>query len=103
MAITDLRVRWPTIAIQPGLAECEEDHTLRRVSCCKSLASLLNPKENIAMKKNPKNQANAPQKKEDPATKKDAELGEGELNKVTGGIRKSGGDPGNAGAPYLRY
>ena len=42
------------------------------------------------MKKNPKNQANTPQKKEDPATKKDEELGEGELNKVTGGTGKYG-------------
>ena len=54
------------------------------------------------MKTNPKNQSSAPQK-EDSITKKNDELQEGELNKVTGGIRKSGGDPGNAGAPYLRY
>ena len=53
--------------------------------------------------KQPPNPNTAPQKKEEPTTKKDEELGEGELNKVTGGIRKSGGDPGNAGAPYLRY
>ena len=42
------------------------------------------------MKKNPKNQAKTLQKKEDPATKKDEELGEGELNKVTGGAGKYG-------------
>ena len=37
--------------------------------------------------KQPPNPNTAPQKKEEPTTKKDEELGEGELNKVTGGIR----------------
>jgi hypothetical protein len=74
------------------LAECEEYHTLTRVTRCKSLGRrFLNPKENIAMKKNPKNQDSAPQK-EDSVTKKDDELQEDELNKVTGGMRKA---PGN--------
>jgi hypothetical protein len=49
--------------------------------------SLLNPKENIAMKKNSPNPNSAPQKK-DSITKKNGELGEGELNKVTGGATK---------------
>jgi hypothetical protein len=37
------------------------------------------------MKKNPKNPNSAPQKGEEPITKKNDELGEGKLNKVIGG------------------
>ena len=54
------------------------------------------------MKKSPKNPNSAPQK-EDPTTKKNDELQEDELNKVTGGnkvtiaMRKAGGDPGTVG------
>jgi hypothetical protein len=68
-----------------GFAECEEDHTLRRVIHCISLGRrFLNPKEKIAMKKSPKNPNSAPQK-EASITKKNDELQEGELNKATGG------------------
>jgi hypothetical protein len=43
------------------------------------------------MMKNPKNQGSAPQK-EDSITKKNEELGEGELKKVSGGsLRKASG------------
>jgi hypothetical protein len=46
--------------------------------------SRLNPKENMAMKRNPKHPKSAP-KKEVPTIKKNDELGEDELNKATGG------------------
>jgi bacteriocin-like protein len=49
----------------------------------------------MAMKKDTKNPKIAPQKEapqnEDSITKKNDELQEDELNKVTGGMRKSGG------------
>jgi hypothetical protein len=47
----------------------------------------------------PANTFGAPQKEEDSITKKNDELQEGELNKVTGGIRKAGGDK----VVYLQY
>jgi hypothetical protein len=52
------------------------------------------------MKKSPKNPKSAPQK-EDPTTKRNDELQEDELNKVTAGsisIRKSGGRTDNSGS-----
>ena len=54
------------------------------------------------MKKNPKNPKSALQK-EDPTTKRNDELQEDELNKVTGGsIRKAGGgDSGTSGKEFL--
>jgi hypothetical protein len=51
--------------------------------------------------KSPKNPKSAPQK-EDPISKKNDELQEGELNKVTGG-RKAGGDPGTSGKEFLQF
>jgi hypothetical protein len=40
--------------------------------------------------------------KEDSITKKNDELQEGELNKVTGG-RKAGGDPNLSGKEFLQF
>jgi bacteriocin-like protein len=55
------------------------------------------------MKKNPKNQGSAPQK-EDSIAKKNDELQEDELNKVTGGsIRKASGDSGTSLEELLRF
>jgi bacteriocin-like protein len=48
------------------------------------------------MKKNPKNQGSTPQK-EDSIAKRNDELQEDELNKVTGGsMRKAGGNSGSS-------
>jgi Retinal pigment epithelial membrane protein len=89
-----------TVEVRRIFAECEEDHTLRRVARCKSpLPSLHNLKESIVMK-SPKNPKSAPQK-EDPTTKSKDELGEDELNKVTGG--KIGSATGGAGAGKIKF
>ena len=54
------------------------------------------------MEKDPKNPKGAPQK-ENPATKRNDELQEGKLNKVTGGIRKSGGSTDTSGKEFLQF
>jgi hypothetical protein len=54
-------------------------------------------------KKNPLKPKSALQKRENPTKKKNEQLGEEELNKVTGGMRKAGGDPSSAGKEFLRF
>ena len=54
-------------------------------------------------KRKDKLEQKSPAKTEISGAPDDTELNQTELDKVTGGVRKSGGDPRSAGTPYLQF